>query len=133
MKVFRTAIAALALVLALPTAASAGVAAAGPGGFAAGFATPVVVIEKGEGITFYNGDVPQHDFVATDAFVPRRQAKRTKWCSGFRRGRCPLFWSPKIGAGQSTAVLGLQRVKPGKQYGFFCSLHPNMKGTLVVR
>lgn len=124
---------ALALGVIAPAPASAAVAAAGPGGFAAGYATPVVVIEKGEGVTFQNADVPQHDFVATDAFLSRKVAKRTKWCSGFRNGRCPLFWSPKIGAGQSTEVLGLQRVKPGRQYGFFCSLHPNMKGTLIVR
>jgi plastocyanin len=133
MKIARSSIAALALILVLPVHASARVAAAGPGGFAAGFATPVVVIQKGDAITFYNTDVPQHDFVATDAFVPKRKAKKTKWCSGFRRGRCPLFWSPKIGVGQSTSVLGLSRVRSGEQYGFFCSLHPNMKGTLIVQ
>jgi plastocyanin len=92
-----------------------------------------VVVEKGEALTFYNADVPQHDFVAEGAYVPRKAAKKTKWCSGFRPGKCPLFWSPKIGAGQSTEVLGLNRVVSGKQYTFFCSLHPNMRGTLVVR
>ena len=122
------------LVLGLSaTPASAAVAASGPGGFAAGYVTPVVVVERGEALTYYNFDVPEHDFVATDAFVPKKKERSTKWCSGFRSGKCPLFWTPTIGAGESTAVLGLQRVKAGTQYGFFCSRHPNMQGTLIVR
>jgi plastocyanin len=120
------------LVVLAPPAVAA-VVAAGPGGFVAGFATPVVVIEKGESVTFVNGDVPMHDFVAQDAFVPKKLARKTKWCSAYPRGKCPLFWSPRIGAGKTTAVLGLNRVVPGKQYTFFCTVHPNMKGTLVVR
>ena len=122
----------LFLGLSAPSA-SAAVAASGPGGFAAGYVTPVVVVEKGEALTYYNFDVPEHDFVATDAFVPKKKERRTKWCSGFKSGKCPLFWTPTIGAGESTEVFGLQRVKPGKQYGFFCSRHPNMQGTLIVR
>lgn len=122
-----------ALLATSATPASAAVAASGPGGFAAGYVTPVVVVEKGETLTFYNFDVPEHDFVATDAFVPKKREKRSKWCSGFRSGKCPLFWSPTIGAGESTGVLGLKRVKSGSQYGFFCSRHPNMQGTLIVR
>ena len=124
---------AFVLVFALPAPVQAAVAASGPGGFAAGYVTPVVVIEKGEGITYYNADVPQHDFVALDAFVPKKAARKAKWCSGYGKGKCPLFWSPRIGAGQSTEVLGLERVKPGAQYTFFCTIHPNMTGTLIVR
>jgi plastocyanin len=122
------------LLLALLAApASAAVAASGPGGFATGYVTPVVVVEKGEELTYFNFDVPEHYFVATDSFVPKRAERRSKWCSGFRSGKCPLFWTPTIGAGESTRVLGLSRVKPGARYGFFCSRHPNMQGTLIVR
>jgi plastocyanin len=120
------------MVAVSPAPASAAVAASGPGGFAAGYVTPVVVIQKGEGVTYHNFDVPEHDFVATDAFVPKKKERKTKWCSGFRAGRCPLFWTPTIGVGESTEVLGLNRVKSGTQYGFFCSRHPNMQGTLIV-
>jgi plastocyanin len=133
MRIITSFCAAVALVLGLAAPSSAVVAASGPGGFIAGFATPVVVVEKGGTLTFYNADVPQHDFVALGAYVPKKFQKKTKWCSGFRRGKCPLFWSPKIGVGQSTKVLGLNRVKPGSQYTFFCSVHPGMKGTLIVR
>jgi plastocyanin len=114
-------------------AASAAVALSGPGGFAAGYVTPVVVIAPGEAITYANADIAPHNFVASDAYVPKKAAKKAKWCSGFDRGKCPLFWSETITAGATTEVEGLDAVVSGKQYGFYCSLHPNMKGTLIVR
>ncbi len=121
------------LALATASPAAAAVAAAGPGGFVTGFVTPVVVVARGEAITFVNTDIARHDFVAADAFVPRKLARKAKWCSAFPAGKCPLFWSQRIGTGASTDVLGLQRVQSGKQYTFYCTVHPNMKGTLVVR
>lgn len=124
--------AAAALALIPSGAARAAPAAAAPGGFAAGFATPVVIIAQGEGVTFHNFDIAPHDFVAQDAFLSKKAARRAKWCSGFD-GKCPLFWSPKIGVGESTEVLGLKAVRSGKSYAFYCTVHPNMKGTLVVR
>jgi plastocyanin len=133
MKKIRLLVCSFVLVAVAAGPASAVVAASAPGGFAAGYATPVVVLPKGEPLTFYNGDVPQHDFVALEAFLSKKAAKKSKWCSGYRKGKCPLFWSPKIGVGQSTEVLGLERTKSGKQYAFYCTLHPNMKGTLVVQ
>ncbi len=116
-----------------PAHARAAEALAGPGGFAAGFLTPVVVIAPGEAITFTNLDAAPHNFVASDAFVPKKAAKKAKWCSGFDKGKCPLFWSPTIGTGESAAVEGTDKVEAGAQYAFICTLHPNMKGTLVVR
>jgi plastocyanin len=62
-------------------------------------------------------DVVQHDVVSDDAGP-----------DGF-----PLFRTPLIGTGQSAAVEGLDRVEPGRSYGFFCTLHTNMRGTLTVR
>lgn len=126
-------LAALSLVGLLAAPASAAAAAAGPGGFAAGFVTPVVVTAPGEAITFANFDVAPHNFVASDAFVPKKLAKKAKWCSGFDKGRCPLFWSQTINAGQTTEVEGVDFLESGAQYEFICTLHPNMKGTLVVR
>ena len=123
----------LTLVMAIVSPASAAEVATAPGGFVAGFVPPVVVIAEGEAINYTNADVAQHNFVADEAFLPKKAAKKAKWCSGFDSGKCPLFWSPTIGTGESTEVLGLERLAAGDQFGFLCTLHPNMKGTLVVR
>ena len=126
-------VAALTLVAGSAVPAGAAVAVTGPGGFVAGYVPPIVVIAPGEGITYVNADIAPHNFVAYDAFLTKKQAKKTKWCSGFDAGKCPLFWSDTITAGKSTEVLGLERLKSGDSYGFYCSLHPGMKGTLIVR
>lgn len=126
-------VAAAAIVFAGAAPANAAVAVTGPGGFLAGFVPPVVVIAPGEAITYVNADIAPHDFVAYDAYMTRKQAKKAPWCSGFDRGKCPLFWSQTITAGQSTEVLGTENVVSGKQYTFYCSRHPGMKGTLIVR
>ncbi len=125
-------VAAVVLVLAAP-AASAGVAASGPGGFAAGFATPVVVIAEGEGITYANADIAPHNVVADGLFLSKKAAKKARWCSAFDKGTCPLFWSPTITAGETTEVEGLEVLESGNQYPFLCTLHPGMKGTVIVR
>ena len=124
---------ALCLVVALPAPAGAAVAVTGPGGFVAGYIPPVVVVAPGEGITYANADIAPHNFVAYDAYMTKKQAKKAKWCSGYDAGKCPLFWSQTITAGKTTEVLGLENVESGKSYGFYCSLHPGMKGTLIVR
>ena len=49
-----------------------------------------------------------------------------------RDGR-PLFKSRLGGLGETVPVEGLDRVQSGKTYSFFCSLHPGMKGSLIVR
>ncbi|MGH2753119.1 MAG: cupredoxin domain-containing protein [Actinomycetota bacterium] len=121
------------VAFAAPTPANAAVALAGPGGFAAGFLTPVVVAAEGEAITFVNTDISPHDFVADGVFLPRKPAKKAPWCSGFRRGKCPLFWTPTITAGETTEVSGIEFLKAGEQYPFYCSRHPGMKGTLIIR
>ena len=121
------------LVLAAPTAAQAAVALTGPGGFAAGFLPPVIVVAPGEAITYANADIAPHNFIAYEAFMSKKQAKKAPWCSGYDKGKCPLFWSDTITAGQSTEVLGTEYLESGDQYAFYCSLHPGMKGTLIVR
>ncbi len=122
-----------ALVLAASAPAHAAVAAAVPGSFAAGFATPVVVAAQGEAITFANADAAPHNLVADGVYLSKKDAKKSPWCSAFTAKTCPLFWSPTIAAGETTEVEGLERLEAGKQYPFFCSVHPGMKGTLVVR
>ena len=121
------------LVLAAPTAAQAALALTGPGGFVAGFLPPVVVVAPGEAITYANADIAPHNFIAYESFMSKKQAKKAPWCSAYEKGKCPLFWSDTITAGQSTEVLGTEYLESGKQYSFYCSLHPGMKGTLIVR
>ena len=120
------------MVVLVAAPAGARVAAAGPGAFAAGFATPVVVTTVGGTVTFVNSDVASHNFIAAEDYVSKKLAKKTEWCASYPTGKCPLFWSPTITAGQQTDVQGLDLVKSGETYAFFCSLHPNMRGTLVA-
>lgn len=122
-----------AVVLAPSAPAHAAVAAAVPGSFVAGFATPVVVTAPGEAITFANADPAPHNFVADGVYLSKKDAKKSPWCTSFSAKACPLFWSPTIAAGESTEVAGVERLEAGQQYPFFCSVHPGMKGTLVVR
>jgi plastocyanin len=69
-----------------------------------------VTVPRGSTVDFLNLDVPQHDVRSTTA---------------------GLFASELIGTGQTAPVTGVDRLGPGS-YGFYCSLHPNMKGTLTV-
>ena len=82
---------------------------AGPGAVATTYATPAVTIQHGQSLSFTNLDVPQHDVKANNG----------------------SFGSPLISTGQSTPVAGVESLAPGS-YAFYCSLHRNMTGTLVV-
>jgi plastocyanin len=74
-----------------------------------------ITIAQGEKVTFTNGDTVTHDVTAA-----------TKGADGN-----PLFESEKIGAGQSAAVAGAEYLTTGS-YGYICSIHPGMKGTITV-
>jgi plastocyanin len=104
----------------------------GPGGQFYGYLTPVVVVEKKGKLAYSNADILQHDVVhdarADGVYGPSKK----RWCKAFRKGKCPVFWSKRAGLGQTVPVLGLGAVKAGQTYTFFCTLHPGMKGTLVV-
>jgi polyvinyl alcohol dehydrogenase (cytochrome) len=75
-----------------------------------GYATPVVVMSHGGTLTYTNLDPVQHN-VVSDA---------------------GLFRSEFAGLGQSVTVTGADKLPPG-QYGFYCSLHTGMRGTLIVQ
>lgn len=122
-----------ALVLAAATPTHAAVAAAAPGGFVAGFATPVVTAAQGEAITFVNADVAPHNFVADGVYLDKKDAKKSRWCTAYTAKGCPLFWSATITAGEETDVEGVERLESGTEYPFYCTVHPSMKGTLVIR
>jgi plastocyanin len=117
-------IAAVAGSAALALSATAGAAddpqpvptiVSGPGATNAGYATPVMATQVGGPLQYTNLDVVQHDVVSEKK----------------RRGR-PLFSTPLTSLGETEAVKGLKRVKSGQTYGFYCSIHPGMRGQLVV-
>jgi plastocyanin len=82
---------------------------AGPGAVVTTYATPTVTIQHGQSLNFTNLDVPQHDVQSNTG----------------------SFGSALISTGQSGPVTGVDKLVPGS-YSFYCSLHRNMTGTLVV-
>ena len=89
----------------------------GPGAASTSYATPVMITAVGGPLSFVNLDIAQHDVVAED------QAP----------DGTPLFRSRLSGIGEIVPVEGLDRVESGRQYSFYCSIHPGMRGTLLVR
>jgi plastocyanin len=79
------------------------------------YATGNVAIDQGEPLTFLNLDTLSHDVTA-----------RGKGADGQ-----PLFSTPLIGTGQEVPVAGADALVPGS-YAFYCTIHPNMEGTLTV-
>jgi plastocyanin len=68
----------------------------------------------GSKLTFTNADAAPHNVIA-DA-----------------TGRSgPIFGSALVTAGQSAEVKGVDKLKPAT-YTFYCSLHPQMRGSLIV-
>ncbi|HEX2240169.1 MAG TPA: cupredoxin domain-containing protein [Actinomycetota bacterium] len=119
-------------------------AAVGPQAKFYGYLTPVIVISKGEALTFSSLDLENHDFVQDVEVDGFGGPKKMPWCSkGHDHGGagnhheksppCPIFWSELIGLNESTEVLGLKNLKSGTTYSFFCTLHHGMKGKLIVQ
>jgi plastocyanin len=79
------------------------------------YTTPNVTMDQGERLTFQNLDVERHDVVASARGSDGRA----------------LFRTPIIGNGEEAFVEGSQYLTTGS-YGFFCSVHPQMTGTLNV-
>jgi polyvinyl alcohol dehydrogenase (cytochrome) len=90
---------------------------AGPGASSTTYATPVMATQVGGPLSFANLDLPQHDVVSDQ--------------KGPDGG--PLFSSRLGGLGEVVPVEGLDRVQSGQTYGFYCSIHPGMRGSLIVR
>ena len=79
------------------------------------YLTSEVTIDQGERVTFTNTDAAEHDVLARD---PGPDGK-------------PLFRSELVGAGRTVPVDGAEYLTTGS-YAFFCSLHPQMEGTINV-
>ena len=94
----------------LPSAGAGGNVVSTAGAQNYGYATPVVVMSKGGTLSYTNLDPVQHNVVSDDG----------------------LFRSEFAGLGKTVPVTGADKLASG-QYGFFCSLHPGMRGTLIVQ
>ena len=129
-------------LMAWPATAAGTAIVAHPGAISTGYTTPVMVVQAGGELTFVNGDIAQHDVVA-DEYGP----DTSDWCGPldpdrpedpntnprmFQLGRCPLFWSPLVPLGATTPVYGMENLAAGQSYEFFCSIHANMRGTIVA-
>lgn len=100
----------------LPGLGAGGRVVAGPGAASVTYLTPVALVQAdAPSLSFLNLDLAQHD-------VDHRPAP----------GQPKLFDSPLIGTGQSTQVVFSGPLTPG-QYEYYCSIHPNMSGTLIAQ
>jgi plastocyanin len=88
----------------------------GPSGVTTGYLTKVVVIRQGGGLMFRNQDEQTHD-VTSEQRDPVT--------------RLPIFNSDYTNPGETKRVNRVETLPPG-QYPFLCSLHSEMKATLVV-
>lgn len=78
------------------------------------YAPAEVTIDQGEKLTFRNRDFVRHDVTSTQI-----------------EGGKPLFATPLIGQNETAFVEGSQYLVTGT-YDFLCTVHPEMKGRLVV-
>lgn len=106
------AIVSIVAVLAMLTPASAapGFIVAGPGAASAGYLTRPAVLQRGMNLKFVNLDLALHDVVMTHNTSIR---------------------SPLIGIGKQAIVVGANTLPKGT-FGFYCSIHPNMRANLKV-
>ena len=87
-----------------------GTVATGPGAASYGYLTPVVTINKGDSLSYFNADAVKHNVASPDG----------------------LFRSELADNGESVPVTGVEKLESGS-YSFLCQPHPNMKGELQVR
>lgn len=129
-----------AATLIAPSARGAGVPiiVSGPGSTYVGYTTPAVAVQKGDTVTLIHLDTAPHDVVAveygpdTAPYCGTDVSPQPGIQRRFPLGACPIFWTPLLTVSQTAAVEGLGNLVPGTTYNFFCSLHGNMKGTLVA-
>jgi polyvinyl alcohol dehydrogenase (cytochrome) len=106
---------------------------AGPQAQFAGYLTPTMVASKSAGRVLYtNLDVVRHDVVQDPRTDGVAGKGKDPWCTRFAKGKCPVFWAPLLGLGETAELRGLKNTVAGRTYTFYCSLHPGMRGTLAV-
>jgi hypothetical protein len=116
---------------------------AGPGSAtAASYATPLVTVRPGDGLSLVNTDISWHALVSVEF-----GADDQPWCGPLdpslpegpanpRRypiGRCPLFLAdPAPALDGVSPVVGLGSVVADRVYAFRCTIVSGMAGNLIV-
>jgi hypothetical protein len=117
-----------------------------PGSRSGTYATPIVVVEKGDELTLVNAEPFAHsvrsfstgpdDVPWCEPWNSDRPQHRVRNPRQFPIGKCPLLWSLAItmttGAVE-TKVYGTKNLKPGSTVEFYCTVFPAMRGTLIVQ
>ncbi len=148
-------------MLAIPgqgSAAGTPVIVSGPGGHLTTYTQPVAVVQRGDEVTFVNADaLGLHDVVSeqsgpddADHCFARRYlapALGQPWKPSaatfkldeqgnkvrlYSLGSCPMLFTVLMGVGERYPIEGVGNVVPGTIYDYFCSIHGNMAGKLVV-
>lgn len=83
---------------------------------------PVVVVEQGDTLMFQNRDSAPHNIAA--------QARRAAGPNG-RMFMSATIRSTAAAPNPITEVVGVDATPPGA-YNFYCTVHPQMNGVLVV-
>lgn len=105
----------------------------GPQAQFAGYLTPAMVASKQLGRVLYtNLDIVRHDVIQDPRADGVAGKGKDPCCRRFGKGKCPLFWTPLLGLGETAEVQRLKNAVAGKKYTFYCSLHPGMRGSLAV-
>ena len=79
------------------------------------YTTTEITMAQGEKVVFHNGDTVSHDVTASATGSDGK----------------PLFKSALTSSGKTEVVEGTQYLTEG-HYDFYCSVHPNMKGSIHV-
>lgn len=92
-----------------------------------GYAIPVVVVEQGATLTLANADFVPHTVTS------QQICGDFSWCS--TNPSDPKYNNPVFSGSAhpltTASIGGVPNLPPG-QYAFYCSIHPRMKGTLIV-
>jgi plastocyanin len=117
-----------------------------PGSRGGTYATPVVVAQPGDDITFVNTEPFVHDVRSVqmgpdhtpwcEPWDPDEPQHRKRNPRQFPKGKCPLLWtlpiSMTVGAVE-TKVYGTENLRSGTTVEFYCTVFPDMRGTVIVR
>jgi plastocyanin len=106
----------MAALMPAPASAASHTIVAFLGAASSNYQTTSLTISKGDSVAFQNLDLAPHD--VTSSTLKKKR---------------PIFQSRIVNFGSSAPVTGIQKVKSKKSYGYFCSIHPYMKGTIRVR
>jgi plastocyanin len=118
---------------------------AGPGARSSNYATPLVIVQPGDDVTFMNLDLFPHSVRSkvmgpdnvpwckpADPDEPRHRIRNPR---RFPIGKCPLLWTPPISMTNGvmeSKLYGTKNLYAGSTVDFYCTVFPKMKGTVFA-